>query len=121
VPAPYKQTSTIPEYPVFVRTPRGTLLVRRHREARYEFDGFYNRVVPGQVSCAINYGRLPAEVVSWHSQGEFLTVIRVAPQWVGDDDKWLVAIVRSRELSDATMLRHVLRTIAHVPSRGGNP
>lgn len=121
VPAPYRQTSTNPEYPVFVRTPRGTLIVRRHREARYDFDGFYNRVVPGQVTCVINYGGLSADVVSWHSRGEFLTAIRVAPQWIGESEQWLVALVRSRELSDATMLRHVLRTITLVPSRGGNP
>ena len=118
MPGPYKQTSTNPEYPVFIRTPRGTLVVRRHREARYDFDGFYNRVVPGQVSCAITYGHLPAEVISRYSNGEFFTAIRVAPDAIGEQDKWLVAIVRSRELSDATMLRRILRTITMVPPGG---
>lgn len=117
VPAPYKQTSTNPEY-LFVRTPRGTMSIWRHREARYEFDALYKQVHPGQVSCTVNYGGLPAEVVAWHDRGAFLTAIRVAPTSIGESDRWLIGVVRSRELSDATMLRHVLRTMTLTPSRG---
>ena len=66
----------------------------------------------------MTYGGLPAEVVAWNEKGEFGTAIKVAPQWDGDDsDKWLFAMVTSRELAEATMLRHVLRTIVAVPSR----
>jgi hypothetical protein len=115
VPEPYKQTSTNPNF-LYVRTSQGSLLIRRHREARYDFDQYYNAVRPGQVSCAITYGGLPAEVVAWRYAGEFITAIRVPPQWSGDDsDKWLFAVARSRDLSQATMLRHVLRTIAAIP------
>jgi hypothetical protein len=121
LPAPLKQTSTNPEYPVFVRTSRGTLSVWRHRGAQFVYDQMYNRVVPGQVSCAITYGRLPAEVISRYTGGEFLTAIRVAPASIGEREKWLLAVVRSKELADATVLRQALRTIAIMPSSGARP
>jgi hypothetical protein len=114
VPPPYKETSVVPDQ-LFVRTSRGRLNIWRHREARYRFDQVNNVVRPGQVSCSITYGGLPAEVVAWNAKGEFGTAIRVAPQWDGEDsDKWLFAMVTARELSEATMLRHVLRTIVAV-------
>ena len=117
VPPTHKETSEVPDY-LYVRTSRGGLTIWRHRDARYRFDQVNNVVRPGQVTCSITYGGLPAEVVAWNEKGEFGTAIKVAPQWDGDDsDKWLFAMVTSRELAEATMLRHVLRTIVAVPSR----
>lgn len=117
VPSRYRASLSEP-YTLSFRGQFGSLTVRLHRNARYDFDEL-NVARRGQNWCNGTYSGYKAEVLSWKEGFTYRLVTRWPATWGGQDDgKWLFATLMASRIEDARLLRAALHTIEVAPVPG---
>lgn len=91
------------------RSSIGFTLVRDEKQV---FDSYYYRQAQKRNACRDVIGGYPADVVGWYDRGQYGLIARWEASWGGEDDgKWLLAVISSTRLEEATELRAVLHSI----------